>query len=417
MSSLAILRSLSALSLLGALACGASSSSSHQGGAPTSAGAGGLLGAAGSAGVGSAGSSGATSTGGASWITGNAGTSAAAGTGGATSAGAGSGGGGAGGTIAAGAPIQATAGQWTWVDVPGSQCADGSPTGFGANLSATSSDAVIFLEGGGACWDGASCWGPVQTAFYVATGYGQLAFSTDPQVASYYLLNRNDGSNPFQDKNLFFIPYCTGDAFGGDNVTTLSYLGIDHTTYFKGYSNVGRFLPRILGTVPGASRVWVVGSSAGGFGAAFNFGRIQDAFPAARVDVIDDSGQPIAPDPARWQAWLSAWNLQLPAGCPACATSPSAFVDYYRARYPKSHFGLLSYEYDLVIAPFMNLSELQFQSELYTLLDHLDSTWPQARYFVESGTSHVTLLTPPQALKDWLTAMVSDSPSWMSTRP
>ena len=69
-------------------------------------------------------------------------------------------------------------------------CADGSQTGFAINPAPTpSNDALIFLEGGGACWDGTTCWGPVSTAFYVATGYGEAAFETDPQLPAIYLLD------------------------------------------------------------------------------------------------------------------------------------------------------------------------------------------------------------------------------------
>src|SRR6476469_4355384 len=57
--------------------------------------------------------------------------------------------------------------QWTYVPIDGSQCIDGSPTGIGVNLG-TSGDLVIYLEGGGACFNSGTCphashldgWGP-----------------------------------------------------------------------------------------------------------------------------------------------------------------------------------------------------------------------------------------------------------------
>lgn len=320
-------------------------------------------------------------------------------------------------TVTPGEPFVAPERTWTWVDVAGTKCADGTPTGVGVNLSKTSNDVLIFFEGGGACWDGASCWGPVQTAFYVATGYGKAEFDLDPQIAAMYVLNRGDASNPFKDANIVYVPYCTGDSYAGDNTVPLEYLGITHLTQFKGYYNFGLTLARIVGTFPNASRLWVAGDSAGGFGAAFNFGRVQDAFPKARVDVLDDSGQPIAPDPAQWKLWQKAWNMQLPADCADCASSPSGFVDYFHAKYPNSRYGLISYEYDTIIAPFMGISLDQFHTELYAMADHVDQTWPNARYFVIPGASHVGLATPSAQLKDWVTRMVTDSPSWGSTRP
>jgi hypothetical protein len=316
-----------------------------------------------------------------------------------------------------GSPVTAPLRQWTWVDVPGSTCADGSQTGFGVNLTDTSDDVLIFMEGGGACWDGQSCWGPVQTAFYVATGYGKAEFQADPQIGAIYTLNRDDTDNAFKDKNIVYIPYCTGDSYAGDNVASLDYLGTTHDTHFKGYANVGLFLQRIVPTFPKAKHVWLSGDSAGGFGSSFNFARTQDAFKTARVDVLDDSGQPIAPDPARWALWRSAWNMQVPADCPACQVSPAGFVDYYRTKYPASRFGLVSFDYDSVIPTFMNLTSFQFHDELYLMLGKMDGEWLNGRYFILPGSSHVGLATPTSALKEWVTKMVTDDAGWTSVRP
>jgi hypothetical protein len=315
-----------------------------------------------------------------------------------------------------GPPISAPAGQWTWVDIPGSACADGSQTGFAVNMATNSKDVLIFLEGGGACWDGSSCWGTVPTSFYM-TGYGPSQLSSDPQLTVLYVLNRSDAANPFKDMNLVFLPYCTGDAFAGASVTQLDVNGTPKPTHFVGAANMRLFLERLVPTFSEAGQVWLGGDSAGGFGAGFNYGRVRDAFPNAKVGVLDDSGPPIEPDPARWALWLNAWDIELPPDCPQCVDGPAALVDYYSRRSPDGRFGLISYEYDSVIAPFMNLSSTQFQSELYSQLDHMGATWPNGRYFVIAGSSHVGMLTPSQQLKDWVSAMVAGGQGWSNTRP
>ena len=48
---------------------------------------------------------------------------------------------------------------WTWVDVPGMVCGNGSPTGIAINPSTRSQKLVILVEGGGACWEAANCYG------------------------------------------------------------------------------------------------------------------------------------------------------------------------------------------------------------------------------------------------------------------
>src|SRR5262245_31856598 len=49
----------------------------------------------------------------------------------------------------------------TWVNYepPGAVCANGSQYKFFVKFSRTSSNVVIFFEGGGACWDYAGCTG------------------------------------------------------------------------------------------------------------------------------------------------------------------------------------------------------------------------------------------------------------------
>ncbi|HEX7665785.1 MAG TPA: pectin acetylesterase-family hydrolase, partial [Polyangiaceae bacterium] len=316
-----------------------------------------------------------------------------------------------------GAPITGIANEtWTWVDVAGTKCANGTPTGIGVNFTSKSDDVLIFLEGGGACWDGSTCWGATTSAVNLY-GYGAAQFATDAQLGATYTMNRLDPDNAFKDMNIVYVPYCTGDSHSGDATTTLSYAGIDHPTSFAGFTNVGFDLARVVATFPNAKRVWLSGDSAGGFGSAFNFGRVQEAFPGARVDVLDDSGQPIAPDPTRWPTWKSAWNMQLPSDCAACADGPGGFVDYYATKYPSNRFGLISFAYDTVIPTFMNLTPTQFHDELYALAGHMDASWKNGGYFVLAGSSHVGLATPTPALKTWVTKMVTDDATWASTKP
>jgi hypothetical protein len=51
-----------------------------------------------------------------------------------------------------------TIGAWTWVPFPRALCRDGSSTGIGVNLG-NSDHLMIFVEGGGACFNLATCNG------------------------------------------------------------------------------------------------------------------------------------------------------------------------------------------------------------------------------------------------------------------
>jgi hypothetical protein len=317
-----------------------------------------------------------------------------------------------------GPPIVAPANQWTWVDVPGSRCANGAPTGFGINPTADPTTLLIFLQGGGACWDALTCLGPVSTSFYVGTGYDRVAFATDVLRPVMLPLQRANPGNPWRQMNMVYVPYCTGDVHAGDRVAHYNLLGREADFHHVGARNLDLFLARIRATWPAVRRVWLAGDSAGGFGVALNMDRVQRALPAARVDVVDDSGPPIEVDAARWRAWRTAWNLQLPAGCPAsCGDNIGAIAEHVRATYPDHRFGLISYSHDAIISTFVGIDALTFNRRLTTVLDRMDSAWAQGRYFVVPGLLHVGFATPTPALSQWLQAMVFDDPRWASVRP
>ncbi len=338
------------------------------------------------------------------------------GTGGAPSSGGnGATGGGAGATGPTASPFPATPKEtWTFVDVPGARCADGSGTGVGVNVTDRSDDVLVFLEGGGACWDGASCYGGQSIATYL-TGYGQTEFDTDPQRALF--ATSRDGSNPFRDMNMVYVPYCTGDVHAGDKISNYAYLGVDHPTYQVGGRNLDLILAQAAASFPHAKRVWIAGDSAGGFGAALSVPRARKAFPDAALGILDDSGQPVAPTPGRWAAWRAAWNLAIPAGCAGCDANPAAYIPYYKASYGDVTFALLSYEPDPVISAFMGITLTDFATELDGTLSAIDLGGGKAKYYVALGASHVVLSAPTPALSAWLQAAVDGSPSWKSTRP
>lgn len=304
---------------------------------------------------------------------------------------------------------------WTWIDVPGTACANGQPTGVGVNYTNKSSDVLVFLEGGGACWDGATCYGGQSVATYL-TGYQKLEFDTDPQRVLFP--TTRDASNPFRDMNMIYVPYCTGDVHAGDRVVTWSYLGIDHETHHVGGKNLSLILSRVAATFPTAKNVWVAGDSAGGFGAALSVEKARAAFPTAKLGILDDSGQPVAPAPGRWKTWRDAWNLTTPAGCTACATDPSGFVPFYAKSYPDVTFALLSYSPDPIISAFMGISLSQFADELSSTLAVFEGApASKARYFIAPGVSHVVVTVPTPALSRWLQQAVDGAPAWANEKP
>jgi len=174
---------------------------------------------------------------------------------------------------------------WTWVDVPGARCGNGSATGIGVNPHAGATHLLIYLQGGGACFDATSCWGASPTASNM-TGYAAADFANDPTKA--LALFQRTAANPWSDADLVFVPYCTGDIHVGSLMTSLTVNNAPMATYFYGGHNVDADLASLALSYTGLTHIWLSGVSAGGFGSFLNQDFVARSFPMVPVDVIDD---------------------------------------------------------------------------------------------------------------------------------
>src|SRR4029079_15086682 len=108
-----------------------------------------------------------------------------------------------------------TVDDWTWIPFTDSKCRDGSPTGIGVRLHPGSNTLVIWLNGGGACFSGASC-------LVNPRSFGLTDFQDTVRVIASRkghlkqgIFERTSASNPVRDWNQVYIPYCTGDLHAG----------------------------------------------------------------------------------------------------------------------------------------------------------------------------------------------------------
>jgi hypothetical protein len=296
-----------------------------------------------------------------------------------------------------GMPITATPNQWTWVPFDNAFCANGTATGIGINPSASGTRVLIYLEGGGACWDALTCY-TLQTAANFVTGYSQTNFEAESTDTTYLALpggffDRTASANPFQDYSYVYVPYCTGDVFSGNNVTTLG----TNTAHFVGYANVAAVLSRVVPTFSTADRVVLAGSSAGGYGALHNWWQTQQAFGQIRVDMLDDSGTVLPNDilaegNGAQTTQATAWNLPATSPpCAACATNPSAIYGFYAAAFPSHRGALLSYSQDSVLPSFFGITTAQFTMGLDEDLTTEFAPNPNLQAFVVGAAGHVLL--------------------------
>jgi hypothetical protein len=364
-------------------------------------------------------------------------------------AGSGAGGGGTAGSAAAGAGgnsgasdqapfmptgevITAPDKTWTWVPFPDSTCRDGSNAGIGVSLNSASKKLMIFLEGGGACFDSQTCGSNpanVASQFPSADGTG--------------LFSRSNAANPVADWNIAYVPYCTGDVHMGD-ASDVMVPGVNGVQQFKGRANLQAFLNRLVPTFTDAEQVLLTGSSAGGFGASSNGEFVQWAFGSVPVTMIDDSGPTMSNKylpSCLTNTYRTLWGLDNTI-LKECGSDCSADGDYsveYAQHVAKvsngKMVGLIESNDDAVITAFYGIGTdngandckgtlfltpmdgATFEAGLLDFRSSMSSIYPNYGMYFPASTKHTwleddmmyTLTTGSDNVKlvDWITAIVN----------
>lgn len=320
--------------------------------------------------------------------------------------------------VATTGPIVAQAEKWSWVDFPDSMCGNGVPTGIGINPKSNNTEVWIYMQGGGACWEGLTCY-TINAATHFSDGYTATTFANEGDL----LLpgfNRAVSDNPFKNASFVFVPYCTGDVHAGDAVKVFN----GSTANFHGAANVTAYLKRLKLTFPNATKVYLTGSSAGAFGAQLNFTRVSEAWPAAEVHVLADSGQMINPTGNLLGDWIAAWNVTVPASCVDCLTNFPKYIDWLTANNPTRRFALLAYSQDEVLRRFFNYMPAPYQVQTELLLTNQYDGKANAKYFYLAGSQHTmlgsqftTVGNGGVSLNTFISKWYSGEPSWANVKP
>ena len=245
----------------------------------------------------------------------------------------------------------ANPGVWTWIPIEGAYCRDGSPAGLGLRTHVDGPGLVIFMHGGGGCFNADTC------------DMNRPAFGGDDftawveQMGDKHIFNPDNGMNPVRDWHAAFISYCTGDFHGGTR-SGVDVPGGPTDQSFVGHDNMVLMTTLLSDYFRDVEHVLLVGSSAGGFGTTLNYVHVAEAFAPTRVTLLDDSG-PFLPNneafrPCLQRLMRDLWGLDavLPADCASCFSASgdglSNLFAHLGATYPEARFGLLSTTGDLV---------------------------------------------------------------------
>lgn len=234
--------------------------------------------------------------------------------------------------------------EWVEVPFPDAKCRDGSTARVEVNASPGSDDLVIFLEGGGSCWNSIACGGNPANIQPLGVSHATGVF------------DRGNSANPVKDWNMVYVPYCTGDVHAGNRPGSDPGIGPQQ---FVGYSNFEKFLGRIVPTFPNVKKILHTGYSAGGFGAVFTAELVAKAFPSS-VDftLLSDSapGMSLAFIPACiQQKKVGLWGFdatfleECGADCPNPENYLIEYPQHLAKAYPSWRIGFIEAVEDSVI--------------------------------------------------------------------
>jgi hypothetical protein len=283
----------------------------------------------------------------------------------------------------------------------GPECIDGSPfTVF--TRERDPHKVVIFLNGGGACWQN----------FYNCT----ITASSDPPgpggiFADSFTSGSTTIANPLADWSMMFVSYCDGSVFGGDNDVTDPSFPVPSAggvRRHRGVRNVTAAIDLARDTWPLAAKVLLSGSSAGGYGVAgvspfivrFNWGNL------TKLYVFNDSGPAVTnlAQPSVIQTRIDDWAYTQfnPSSCTDCTPDkqPAELVEWMLENDGQVRSALYSTDADATIrfflsdpfpAPFM--TQAQYRSLLLTTHDPINAEFPtRHKRFIRSGSTQHTAL-------------------------
>lgn len=272
-------------------------------------------------------------------------------------------------------------GSWQTVQLApgtGAVCSDGSPYKFFVNRVPGTSNTLFYVEGGGACWDYATCsgkdrFGAINTNGipdnYMSLLSGSIASLMSPLVTR---ISPFGETVKTQNWNMVFLPYCTGDVHGGDKVAVYANPeGADAQPlvyYHNGLRNQRAVIAWLKDHLQRPAQLLVTGSSAGGFGAEINYHHVRRDIAPDKAFLLNDSG-PLFDAPSRSNPTVypsvpfhdtvrKAWNLAAPLSYLARdlpGLDQRNFVTLHASlaqRWPDDRMGLTSFWQDDTISGF-----------------------------------------------------------------
>jgi len=272
----------------------------------------------------------------------------------------------------------------TFDPASGPQCLRGDPYRVSTRRT-DSTDLLIFLQGGGACWDD-FC----------------LAVTGAPAgVPSVDILDPTLPENAFADWNVTYLPYCDGSLFIGDRDHDDDGDGTPDR-FHRGLANLSAALDMAQDQFPNPDRVMLVGSSGGGFGVLLAPPIVRAVFPDAELAVLADSAVGVArgaAEPGYVDHLMDQWGAAdlLPPTCGDDCLSGGHMTGVVAENLrvdPGLQMAVFTAWYDLIIGDiFLDVPPADFAAAVDAETSALHAEFPDRyRRFIIDGRMHTTLL-------------------------
>ena len=309
---------------------------------------------------------------------------------------------------------------WTRITPGGKcQCADGSEFAFWERR-ADPTHVVLFLDGGGACWDAESC------AF--KTGQEQeydWNVQDENPARERGIFEFHHADNPFRDYSMIYVPSCSGDVYLGD--VTREYtptLTVQH----KGYVNGTAALSYLAEHYPDAAQVVVLGKTVGSVAAPVYGGLVADLLPDAHITVLGTQSGHIPDDPELNTKIGQVWGLydtmpdwEVNEGLTARDWGPTRFWIQAGLHDPDLVLARFDYAYDAQAAEGASSIGMD-PSQLLAVIDAneaaIEAAGVNLHSYTAPGDGHGTLDEPAFytikvngiRLVDWVDALLAGEP-------
>ncbi|KAF4317906.1 hypothetical protein JM18_007119 [Phytophthora kernoviae] len=284
---------------------------------------------------------------------------------------------------------------------------------------------LLFLQGGGACVDQNTC----NFALQCQLGASSL-ITTAAKADNSGVTDRGAYGNPFNDWNVVFLPYCTGDLFVGNKhlepyesaynqaLGNKQCLGQKQGMSMNGYNNTKAVLDWALTNFPAPEQLVIGGYSAGSLGAQLWSAYVAEAWQvnqkSTKFQVLADSYVGVFPEHKAPASSLINYyggcdvDLKFPesltTGCKAGTATATEMIDSLIKEVPHSEWLFIDSIADSTQRKFYELVRLgiagypfttlldagQFYGNLTAILDSHSQLTDVTRFNIDSE-QHVWL--------------------------